>query len=208
MHDEHDKHLHEYRGRIRRIRRLLRVLPRRASIGRYPVLKWFAGAARKSWFLWSFKRGPLMRAIYFGSVLSLLPLLGVQLPLAVLLCLSVRANLPVCAALQFITNPFTAVPIYGATYLVGHRILYTLSASDVPYEPGVALELIARGDLTSAAGDVVGGLIVGGIVAGLALGVVVDLIWRFAAWEAAQFKARFAALRAARAAARAAQQKA
>lgn len=195
MHDELEQHRREYGQRLRRIRRLLRPLPRRATIARYPVLKWFAATARRSWFLWSFKRGPLLRAIYFGSVLALLPLMGVQLPLSLLLCLLVRANLPVCAALQFITNPLSAVPVYGFTYLVGHWLLYRLGGGEGRYDPGAALALVDGSQLLSAAGDVVGALLLGGVVVGLAIAVLVDLGWRLLAWEASVFRERYRRLR-------------
>jgi hypothetical protein len=191
MHDELEQHRREYWSRTRRIRRLLRPLPRRSTIARYPVLKWFAATARKSWFLWSFKRGPLLRAIYFGSVLALMPLMGIQLPLSLLLCLVVRANLPVCAALQFITNPFTAVPLYGLTYLVGHWLLHHLGGGEGRYDPTAALALVDGGQLLSAAGDVVGALLLGGLVVGLAVGVLVDVGWRLFAWEARIFRDRY-----------------
>ncbi|MCE3002934.1 MAG: DUF2062 domain-containing protein [Xanthomonadaceae bacterium] len=205
MHDELEQHRREYFTRTRRIRRLLRPLPRRATVAKYPLLKWFAATARRSWFLWSFKRGPLLRAIYFGSVLSLLPLMGIQLPLSLLLCLGVRANLPVCAALQFLTNPLTAVPLYGLTYLVGHWVLHQLGGGEGAYDPAAALSLVQSGELLSAAGDVLAGLVVGGVVVGLAVGVVVDLGWRLLAWEARVFRERYQRLReraAARSAAR------
>lgn len=203
MHDEFEQHRKEYQQRKRRLRRLLRTLPRRANLTRYPVLKWFAASARKSWFLWSFKPGPLRRAIYFGAVLALLPLLGVQVPLSLLLCLLVRANLPVCAGLQFITNPLTAVPLYGVTYLVGHWILYQLSGSPGTYDRAAALALVQSGELWSAAGDVLGSLVLGGVVVGLAMGLVVDLGWRLMAWEARVFRDRYHRLRERAAAAKA-----
>ena len=141
------------------------------------------------------ERGPLLRAIYFGSVLALLPLMGIQLPLSLLLCLLVRANLPVCAALQFITNPLTAVPVYGLTYLVGHWIMYHLSGSPGAYDPAAALALVQSGELLSAAGDVLGSLVLGGVVVGLAVGLVADLGWRLLAWEARVFRDRYQRLR-------------
>ncbi len=196
MHDELEQHRREYGQRLRRIRRLLRPLPRRATIARYPVLKWFAATARRSWFLWSFKRGPLLRAIYFGSVLALLPLMGVQLPLSLLLCILVRANLPVCAALQFITNPLSAVPVYGFTYLVGHWLLHHLGGSEGAYAPAAALALVEGGQLLAAAGDVLGGLLLGGVVVGLAVAVLVDLAWRLLVWEAGLFRERYRRARA------------
>jgi len=61
-------------SRIRRVKKLLRPLPRRTNIHRYPVLHWFAGTARKKDFLWSFRRSAVMPAFYVGWVLTLLPL--------------------------------------------------------------------------------------------------------------------------------------
>ena len=194
MHDEYEQHRREYWLRLRRIRRLLRPLPRRSTIARYPVLKWFAATARKSWFLWSFKRGPLLRAIYFGSVLALLPLFGVQLPVSVVLCLLVRANLPVCVALQFITNPVTLVPVYGFTYWVGELLLRPLrgDAGDAAADQTAkALTAVEQGTVLHAAGDVGLALVVGGVVVGLAVGVLVDVAWRIFAWEARIFRDRY-----------------
>jgi uncharacterized protein (DUF2062 family) len=194
MHEELEKHRREYWLRMRRIRRLLRPLPRRATIARYPVLKWFTATARKSWFLWSFKRGPLLRAIYFGSVLALLPLFGVQLPASVALCLLARANLPVCAALQFITNPLTLVPVYGFTYWVGDLLLRSLrgdAAAPVADQTAVALSAVEKGTVLTAAGDVGLALVVGGVVVGLAVGLLVDVAWRILAWEARIFRDRY-----------------
>jgi hypothetical protein len=186
--EQFERHRIAYRERLRRMRRLLRALPRRANLGRYPVIKWFGAAARERPWLWTFARGPVLRAIYFGSVLSLLPLMGVQLPLAFVLALVARCNFPLAAALQLITNPLSAVPIYGTTYLIGHWITHRLGGGSGEYDPAAALALIEHGDFAGAAGDVLLSLTIGGIVAGLALGVVVDLGWRFLVWEARVFR--------------------
>lgn len=181
MHDElHRLHL-AYRARKRRLKRLLKPLPRRANVTRYPVVKWFAQAAHRRPYLWSFKRAHVLPSLYVGSVLSLLPLYGIQLVLAFGAALAVRGNLTVMAALQLVTNPFTVGPLYFGTYLVGQWIID---------HTGFGLGAGTWGTRINA-------LFIGGVVCGLAMALVVDVVWRVAAWEARRFRARHAAVRAA-----------
>jgi uncharacterized protein (DUF2062 family) len=198
MHDEFDRHHREYLERKRRMRRLMRRLPRRAAVMRARLPDWLKRLAEKSWFIWSFQRGPVLRAIYFGSVLSLLPLFGIQFPLSVLLSLGVRANLPITMALQFLTNPFTIVPVYGFTYLVGHTVLTGLFGKDREFNPDAAVAAIEAGRMLGA-GQAALALVVGGVIVGLAVALVIDFGWRLLRWEAAVFKRRWESLRAARA---------
>lgn len=109
--------------RIRRAKRLLRPLPRRATIHRYPVLKWFKNTARARSYLWSFRKQEVVPAFYIGCILSLMPVYGIQVPLAFALALLFRTNLMIMVAVQFITNPITAAPLYYATYLIGDFFL-------------------------------------------------------------------------------------
>ena len=179
MQHEFDAHLRQLLRRRRWLRRLLRPLPRRANVHRYPVIKWFGDRAKRFPFLWSFKRANVIPALYGGMVLSLLPLYGFQLLLAFGLALLLRANLTITVALQFITNPLTIVPIYGATTLLGVELMEWAGAgADMPRPLFYA-----------------NALFVGGVVAGLGLALLADLLWRFAAWEAGVFKAKYHALR-------------
>src|SRR5690606_15820056 len=43
------------RERAARVKRVLRWMPRRATIHRYPILKWFAASARQRPYLWTFR---------------------------------------------------------------------------------------------------------------------------------------------------------
>ena len=105
--------------RIRRLKKLLRPLPRRSNIHRYPVLKWFADTAYKKSFLWSFKGAPIQSALFWGIWISMLPIVGIQMMVVFFVSLLVRANLPLIVALQWISNPFTMGPIYFADYKIG-----------------------------------------------------------------------------------------
>jgi len=179
MRKELEKHQHEHRARLRRLRRFLRPLPRRANVGRYPIIKWFANAARSRPYLWSFRRSHVIPALYLGSVLAMLPLYGVQLGLAFIAALLVRGNLTVMAAIQFVSNPLTVGPIYYANYVVGAWLIDVTGM-------GMGHDTVATK---------INAMFIGGTILGLGLAVVVDLLWRFAVWEANRFKARMERLR-------------
>jgi len=104
----------------RNVRLLLRWLPRRGRLSRMwlvgPLLRFFS---HRRW-LWSLKESAVVPALIGGTTLAFLPILGVQLPLAVTLAFLIRANLPLTVALQFISNPVTMGPIYYVSFLVGH----------------------------------------------------------------------------------------
>lgn len=183
--DDLHRHHAQWLQRRRRLRRLLRPLPRRANLRRYPVLKWFADHARRAGFLWSFKRANVIPALYVGSVLAFLPLYGLQILLGFGLALGVRGNLTVIIGLQMITNPLTIVPVYGFTAWVG---LAAMGLAGIGTDWPDALRY------TNA-------LFVGGVIVGLAFSLLADLTWRLLAWEARVFRQRLDALRRHRAAA-------
>jgi hypothetical protein len=171
----------ERASRIGRVRRWLRRLPRRSNIASYPVLRWFAEAARARPYLWSFRTSSVRRAIYAGAVVAFLPFYGLQLLLAFLAALLLRANLAVACALQFLTNPLSAAPSYYLTYRVGMGIIRTLEI----------------GEGTTAFGTRVNALLLGGLVVGLAAGFAGDLVLRFVVWEAQRLRTRAASSRGA-----------
>ncbi len=165
-------------ARRRRLRRWLRPLPRRANVARYPVIKWFADAARRRPYLWSFKRPQVLASLYAGSVLALMPVYGLQLLIGLLLAIGVRGNLTVMIALQMITNPLTLAPIYVGTHALGSWLI----------------GLTGYGEGASAAASYINALVVGGLAGGLALAGLLDLSWRALAWEARRFRGQLQAL--------------
>ncbi len=111
-------------ARIRRLKQLLRFMPRRARFHTYPVVGRFAAFARARSYLWSFSYDRLRPSFYTGAILALMPAVGVQLPVAFVLCLILRTNFMVAGGLQFITNPVTMGPIYLGTYKIGAYALH------------------------------------------------------------------------------------
>lgn len=179
MRKEYERHFKEWLQRRTRLRRLLRPLPRRSNLHRYPVIKWFAERARRHPFLWSFKRAQIIPALYVGSIISLAPVYGIQILLAFAAAMIFRANLTVMVALQFLTNPLTVVPIYAATGWIGATLMRYF---------GLGSQLPAPLFYTNA-------LFIGGIVVGLLFAFAADLSWRLLAWEARRFKLRLQHLR-------------
>lgn len=179
-HRSHPLHL-AWRARRRRLKRWLRPLPRRANVARYPVIKWFADAARRRPYLWSFKRPQVMASLYAGAVLALMPVYGLQLLLGLALAILVRGNLTVMAALQMVTNPLTLGPIYFGTHALGSWLMTRAGGGAAPDD--VAAHAQA--------------LVVGGLVGGLGFAAALDLAWRALAWEARRFRAQLHAVYAA-----------
>ena len=180
LHNQLEKQLHRLRARRRRLRWLLKKLPRKANVGRYPGLGRFADAARKRPWLWSFKRAQILPAVYVGTVLSLMPTYGIQFVIAFGAALLFRANLTVMAGLQLITNPLTIAPIYLFTDWLGMWIIGTTG----------------YGEGMNTVGTHFNALVLGGVVAGVALAFLVDLLWRGLAWEARHFHEQLDRLRA------------
>lgn len=196
----------KHHANVRRAKRFLRFMPRRAVFHRYPIVGRFAAAARRRAYLWSFKSAHVRPALYAGSVLSLLPVMGVQLPLALLLSLLLRGNFMILGGLQFITNPFTAAPIYYATHQLGATIIHATGVGHSPDEHAIAvpisegaLDVLPLAESNDGAhamrpaatkpkhpwrqriGTAFNALVLGGTLSGLALGLVLDFAWRLGA---------------------------
>lgn len=195
MPDEPEHHTERF-ARLRRVKQVLRFMPRRAMLHKYPLVGRFAEAARKRAYLWSLKPESMRPAFYAGSILSLLPVMGMQLPLALLLSLLLRANFMVLGGLQFITNPFTAAPIYYATHQLGAMVIRATGfGQSLPAEyaddPNLSLEPVLdtppaeagkdavqpRVSLTARFGNAINALILGGVLSGVALGLLLDILY-------------------------------
>ncbi|PTX96526.1 hypothetical protein DB354_07670 [Opitutus sp. ER46] len=164
------------------MKQLLRYAPRRAVFHRYPFVGRFAGHARQRGYLWSMKSRHVRPAIYLGSVITLWPILGMQLLAALVASIVFRANFMVAGLLQFVSNPLTA-PLYYFTYLVGKQILGWMGR--VPAEMALPNETrdsaLVDAVLSAEPGTgftgVLLALFIGGTVCGLAMGLVIDAIY-------------------------------
>ena len=194
-HEEH-RLQRQRRDRVARVKRVLRWMPRRATVHKYPVLRWFGEAARKRSYLWCFRLRAAIPAIYAGCILALLPLYGIQLPMAIALAFLLRANLPILFSAQFITNPLTALPVYFACYQTGRAIFHAFGA-ETPHlnmaEMKVLMESLQAGNWSynlHYIGKVWGLTAIGGTIIGTFLASASSALYRLAAYEVTIFNER------------------
>jgi uncharacterized protein (DUF2062 family) len=185
--NEHDELLQTKYRRTRRVKRWLRHLPRRSNIHRYPILSLFADAARKRIYLWSFRTENAIPAIYAGCILTLLPAYGIQLPIALLLAILLRANLPILAGLQIVSNPITVLPIWYAAYQIGRHFLSVLGVEALPLrreEVRIMLDNFISGQWGNNLERVMtafGVTSLGSIIMGIFFGLIVSVAYRIVA---------------------------
>jgi uncharacterized protein (DUF2062 family) len=184
-------------GDRRLLKRVLRFLPRRAVLHRYPFIGRFAASLRPRAYLWSLRRPAVRRAYYAGAVLAFLPLMGIQLPLALLAAIALRCNFMILGGLQLITNPLTAGPVYYLTHELGAAVLNQLASPSGPPIMGEAELVVLGGSIHQAIGEPLASnpesprwttrartalvsMAVGGVIVGLSVGVVLDVLDKLA----------------------------
>ncbi|MFT4901243.1 MAG: hypothetical protein ACI81V_000512 [Lentimonas sp.] len=172
---------------IRRVKWWLRPLPRRANIHRYPILKFFARSSRKRMYLWSFRVEHAVPAIYAGCILTLMPLYGVQILLALLFAILLRANLAILVSLQVISNPITIFPIWFTAYQIGRLFLGVVGIEALPLnrsELYAMLDHFITGQWSSNLDrlfSVFGVTSLGAIIMGTCFGLIASFVYRFIA---------------------------
>ena len=190
MSPEYQEQRQQRFARIRRAKWFLRFMPRKARFHHYPLIGRFADMARKRDYLWSFRTESVRPALYAGSIVALLPLLGIQIAVAFVLALLFRANVMLIVGLQFITTPFTAAPLYYGTYHVGRASIEAIGFNTtnqmVQDEASLIKELASIDQSLSTDnstwlshwGTTILALVVGGVIVGSIVGALLDLIWR------------------------------
>lgn len=74
--------------------------------------------------LWRFTRRSVPRGVALGLLVGIFLLIpGVQIAAAALLALPLRANVPIAAAMTFLSNPATTPIILAVSYYVGQKML-------------------------------------------------------------------------------------
>ncbi|MDR3144290.1 MAG: DUF2062 domain-containing protein [Puniceicoccales bacterium] len=157
--------------RIRIVKKLLRYMPRRASIHRYPILNKFAGIARKRAYLWSFRVSEVVPAFYIGWIITLMPIPSViQIVIAFFAAVVCHANAMILTCLQLLSNAITFVFLWAITHRVGSFIVNLLGTENLKVvataEHGAIAhysERVVRGFATIILGAIVLGSIIGAI---------------------------------------------
>ncbi len=184
--DKNEKTLHRHR-RIRRLKKLLRFLPRKATLHRYPFLKYFAKSIRKRAYLWSFRVKDVAPAFYAGWILTLLPVIGFHTIGAFLLSFVLRTNIMILVGLQAISNPFTLAPLWAFEYYVGRFILKVIHCEHF-FQHGFQDAGVSLTHKGKAALDIFLTISVGGIVCGVLFAFLSMLIYKMAAKRASQHR--------------------
>lgn len=150
-----------------------------------PVRPGYVGRLRE-WLL-GFHGSPrqVARGLAIGIFVGLTPPLGLQMVAAAIIATLLHANRAAAIAAVWITNPFTALPIYAATYRVGllfvpHYKPVSIRkrlTSVVVDEDGEWLNLAQQfRELTSLGTEVLVPMSLGGLFVGLLLACVVYLL--------------------------------
>jgi uncharacterized protein (DUF2062 family) len=121
----------------------------------------------------------------------LLPLYGVQLPLSLLIALLLRANLPILAALQMLSNPLTILPIWFAAYQIGRHFLGVIGVEAAPLARSEVQTLLYNfthaqwGDNLNRLATVFGVTSLGSIIMGTFFGLIGAFSYRVIAQRTA-----------------------
>ena len=124
--------------------------------------------------LWSLQRRSVTAAFGLGLSICFIPL-PVHLPLAVLLAILAKVNVPTIVGTVFLVNPFTVVPVFYTAYRVGaavlrepvHHFHFQLSFKWLQYGLGPLWEPFLIGCLLCS------------WMAGLAGWISLELVWRW-----------------------------
>jgi uncharacterized protein len=124
--------------------------------------------------LWSVQRRAVTAAVGAGLAICFVPL-PVHLPLAALVGMVFRVNVPAIIATVFLVNPLTFVPVYYFAYRVGTTLL-----DEPPRRFTISLSWESlRGDLAPTWEPLLLGCVVCAVLAGFLGWAALELIWRW-----------------------------
>jgi uncharacterized protein (DUF2062 family) len=176
--------------RTRLLRKVLKYLPRRASMHRYPILKHFADAAKKRSYLWSFRVSEVIPAFYVGWMLTFTPIPTIcQMAVAVVMAIFCRANIMVLMGLQLLSNAFTFLFLWTITYKTGVTVVSILGtdvASALQGTVGVGEFAWTVGNCSRVLVHWVAVMLVGALALGSILGFISSAIYKIFAGRASK----------------------
>jgi hypothetical protein len=169
---------------------IARNAPKREELAKSRWLKPFGSRVMHSEF-WRFTRRSVPRGVAAGlfvGVFALIP--GVQIIGAALLSIPIRGNIPVAAAMTFLTNPFTTPFLIAAAIPVGNRLGFHADAATVwdLYHRGAPMGEWLAWLFSDAAPALVSGLFIIGLASAVAGYFLSIGIWRW--WTARKWRRR------------------
>ena len=154
-----------------------RHMPTREELAASRWIKPFGGRAMRSEY-WRLTRRSVPRGVAVGlwvGIFALIP--GIQIICSTLVSLPLRANIPIAAAMTFLTNPFTTPFLLGASYFVGSGLGFGGQKGVPGREAGIG-DWIAW-LFSDAALATVTGLFIVATVSAVVAYVATTLFWRW-----------------------------
>lgn len=176
---------------VRRIGRwVARNAPRREELAESRWIRPFGRRVLQS-DLWRFTRRSVPRGVGLGLLVGIFLMIpGLQIVGAALVSIPFRANIPVAAAMTFLSNPATTPFILVASIWIGNRFGFhaDLAAFSALYRSGAGPGEWLAWLFSSAAPALVTGLLVIALAAGLIGYLLSGLFWRW--WTGRKWRRR------------------
>ena len=178
-------------GPINYIQRLLhKNTPSRDEMLASPWLKPFGQRIAHS-ELWRFTRRSVPRAVFAGLFIGIFLMVpGLQIVGAALLSMPLRANIPIAAAMTFLSNPLTTPFFLLAAIDVGGRIGFHTNLASFMALRGESVGRWMQWLFSDAAPALVAGLFLIGLGVALVGYIVSLVVWRW--WVGRKWRQRFA----------------
>lgn len=160
--------------------------PKREELAENRFMKPFAGRVLRS-DLWRFTRRSVPRGVAIGLLVGIFLMIpGLQIIGAALMSVPFRANIPIAAAMTFLSNPATTPVILTASYFLGSW--FGLGGTAALPGRGSSVGEWSAWAFSDAAPALVSGLFLIAVAAA-AIGYVVSLfVWRW--WTGRKWKRR------------------
>lgn len=158
-----------------------KATPSREEVLESRWLKPFGHRIRHS-ELWRFTRRSVPRAVFAGLFIGIFLMVpGLQIVGAALLAMLLRANVPIAAAMTFLSNPATTPFFLGASILVGNQLGFhaDLATFSALYDRGASAGEWLGWLLSDAAPAVVSGLFIIAVLSALVGYSVSIVVWRW-----------------------------
>ncbi len=141
--------------------------------------------------LWRFTRRSVPRAVFAGLFIGIFLMVpGLQIVGAALLCMPMRGNIPIAAAMTFLSNPLTTPFFLYAAIDVGGRIGFHTDLASFTALRGKPVSVWLQWLLSDAAPALVSGLFLIGLGVALVGYIVSLVVWRW--WVGRKWRQRLA----------------
>lgn len=154
-----------------------RQVPRREELTDHRLI----GPLARRQELWRFTRRSVPRGVAIGLLVGIFALIpGIQIVGAALMCVPFRGNIPLAAAMTFLTNPATTPLLIAAAIFVGNSLGFHADVSSFRalYSSNAGIGEWGRWMLSDAAPALVLGLFVIAVVSAAVGYLGSSLLWR------------------------------